>query len=123
MLNYENEKVEINIGKIKYESRDFIATINQFIKGIYYLCIENKESYYISIDNNSEILMQRTENEKNIECLINEEKNNININLLVNEVNEVCKNYFSNHSIDYVKDYEYDKYIKIKKIIEIKEKY
>ena len=117
MLIYKKEKVEINIGKTKYESRDFIPTINQFIKGIYFLYIENKESYYISIDNNLEILMQRTENEKNIECLINEEKKNIDIISLINEVNKVCESYFSKHPIDNKKDFKYYKYIEIKKLL------
>ena len=114
MIYYENNRLELKIGKNEYEFDDFIQAINQIINAIYSIYIEDKEEYNMIFNKDLEILMKKTENNNSLECLINDEKINISIQVLLNEVNEACQEYFSIHSIDNEIEFEYDKYQKIK---------
>lgn len=114
MIYYENNRLELKIGKNEYEFDDFIQAINQIINAIYSIYIEDKEEYNMIFNKELEILMKKTENNNCLECLINDEKINISIRVLLNEVGEACQEYFSIHSIDNEIEFEYDKYQKIK---------
>ena len=114
MIYYENNRLELKIGKNEYEFDDFIQAINQIINAIYSIYIEDKEEYNMIFNKDLEILMKKTENNNSLECLINDEKINISIQVLLNEVNEACQKYFSIHSSDNEIEFEYDKYQKLK---------
>ena len=45
MIYYENNRLELKIGKNEYEFDDFIQAINQIINAIYSIYIEDKEEY------------------------------------------------------------------------------
>lgn len=123
MIYYENNKLELRIGKIEYKFDDFVQAINQIITAIYSIYIEDKEEYNMTFNNNLEILMKKTKNNNNLECLFKEEKKNINLQILLNEINDACKGYFSTHSIDNEIKFKYDKYQKIKDLFRVRNSY
>lgn len=123
MIHYQNNKLELRIGKNEYKFDDFIQVINQIVTAIYSIYIEDKEEYNMIFDNNLEILMKKTKDNNTLECLLDEEKNNINLQILLYEINDVCEGYFTTHSIDNEINFKYDKYQKIKDLFRRRNSY
>ena len=115
----KNKFILIINNQSKYEFENFVENINQFIVGVYLICFqnENKSKFkLVNVTEEYEVIINKLDNKF---INLNIEKINFDINIeisnLIMKIQEVIVEYYRIHSIDTDRQFEYDKYQKLKK--------